>query len=322
MNALLRHAGWLKALAAAGLCAWLLHRLDSSMLIQVLRGMQPSWLLGALLLLLPNLAFQLIKWGLLVRALLPSATVGRISHSFFAGMTLGTLTPGRVGEHARAACFSSHRMELAALSLLDKLSSAAVTSLCGALGLLWLPQWDLSLFGRAAPWVLAGIALYALAVLAWTAGSLALLLAPARVTGLLGRLPWLAARERFQRVHAAMQVVDRPRRLAVLGAALAFYATFITQFVLLARGLGMSSPLVPAAAAGTMFLKSLFPISLGDLGVRELFAANLFASIGAPPEQAVTAAFLLFAINVLLPSLGGAWAALSLRGSISSGSSA
>lgn len=304
----------LKALAALALCAWLLHRLDVEQLRHSLAGMSLTHLGLALVLLLPNLGFQMVKWGLLVRAQLPGATRALIVRSFLAGTALGTLTPGRVGEHARAAWFGSHRTELAALSLLDKLSSATVTSVAGTLGLLLLPRWDLSLFGGAAPWVLAGLGLYALAVLAWTLGSAALLLAPARVTGLLGRLPWLAARQRFQRVHAAMQLVDRPRRLAVLGAAVAFYATFILQFTLLARGLGISSSLTPAAAAGTMFLKSLFPISLGDLGVRELFAANLFEGIGAAPEGAVAAAFLLFVINVLLPSLWGAWAVSGPRG--------
>jgi hypothetical protein len=217
------------------------------------------------------------------------------------------LTPGRVGEHARAAWFQGRATELTALSLLDKFSSAAVTSSCGALGLLLLPHWDLSLFGRAAPLVLGLLGAYAAAVLLWTLAGLALLLAPARVTGLLGRWRWLASFERFQRVHAAMAAVSRPRRAAVLATALAFYATFILQFCLLARGLGLDSPLVPAAAAGTMFLKSLFPISLGDLGVRELFAANLFESLGGAPERAVAAAFLLFLINVGLPSLAGSW---------------
>lgn len=308
-------AGWaLKALAALALCAWLLGRLDAARLAETLAGVSLPHLLAALLLLVPNLGFQVLKWGLLVRAQLPAAPLGRIARSFLGGMTLGTLTPGRVGEHARAAWFGSHRTELAALSLLDKFSSAAVTSAFGALGLLLLPRWDLSLFGQAAALVLTLLALYAGAVLAWTLAGLALLLAPARVTGLLGRLPRLAARERFRRVHAAMLLVGRRRRLGVLGAALAFYGTFILQFTLLARGLGVDTPLAAAAAAGTMFLKSLFPVSLGDLGVRELFAANLFESLGAAPEAAVGAAFLLFLINVLLPSLAGAWAALAFRG--------
>jgi hypothetical protein len=303
----------LKALAAAALCAWLLGRLDGERLGEALLHISGPCLLAALALLPANLGFQALKWGLLVRTQHPRAGAGPIFRSFLAGMTLGTLTPGRLGEHARAAWFPGRTTELTALSVLDKFSSAAVTSLCGALGLLLLPRWDLSLFGRAAPLVLGLLGAYAAAVLGWILLGLALLLAPARVTGLLGRWPRLAAWERFRRVHEAMSAVGRPRRAAVLGAALAFYATFLTQFVLLARGLGLDQAGVPAAAAGTLFLKSLFPVSLGDLGVRELFAANLFESLGAAPERAVAAAFLLFLVNVGLPSLAGAWSALSLR---------
>lgn len=302
-----------KAAAAAALCAWLLGRLDGARLREVLLHVSRPHLWAALALLPANLGFQTLKWGLLVRTQHPRSPVRQILRSFLAGMALGTLTPGRVGEHARAAWFEGRGTELTALSLLDKFSSAAVTSSFGALGLLLLPRWDLSLFGRGAPLVLALLGAYAAAVLLWTLAGLALLLAPARVTGLLGRWRWLAARERFRRVHAAMTAVHRPRRAAVLAAALAFYATFILQFSLLARGLGLDSPLVPAAAAGTMFLKSLFPVSLGDLGVRELFAANLFESLGGAPERAVAAAFLLFLINVGLPSLAGGWAGLGGR---------
>jgi uncharacterized membrane protein YbhN (UPF0104 family) len=306
--------GLLKAAASILLCLWLLGRLDAQLLWRTLAGVSRPHLAAALLLLAPNLGFQALKWGLLVRSQLPECAAGCIARSFLGGMALGTLTPGRLGEHARAAWFGARRTELAALSLLDKLSAAAVTSLGGALGLLLLPRWDLSLFGRAAPLVLALLGLYAAAVLAWTLAGLALLLAPARVTGLLGRWPWLAARARFQRAHAAMGLVGRPRRLGLLLAALAFYGTYILQFTLLARGLGLAMPLAPAAAAGTMFLKSLFPVSLGDLGVRELFAANLFEGLGGAPEQAVGAAFLLFLINVLLPSLAGAVLAASGSG--------
>ncbi len=304
----------LKALAAAALCGWLLGRLDLERLRETLLHVSRPNLWAALALLPANLGFQALKWGLLVRTQRPDAGASLIFRSFLGGLALGTVTPGRVGEHARAACFSGNTTELTALSLLDKFSSAAVTSLFGALGLLALPRWDLSLFGRAAPLVLAVLGVYAAAVLLWTLAGLALLLAPARVTSLLGRWRWLAANLRFQRVHVAMAAVSRPRRAAVLATALTFYATFILQFSLLARGLGLSSPLVPAAAAGTMFLKSLFPVSLGDLGVRELFAANLFESLGGAPERAVSAAFLLFLINMGLPSLIGGWFTPAPRG--------
>jgi hypothetical protein len=303
-----------KGLLTLLLCGWLAGRLDTSRLLRLIEQLDPMPFMLALVMLPANIGFQYRKWALLVRSQLPQAASKRILTSLLAGFTLGTFTPGRLGEHARCAWFGQARTELAALSLVDKFSSASVTSLAGVAGLLLLPRWDLSIFGQAAPLVLWAVGLYACAVLLWVLLGLALLVAPARVTGMLKVLPVIARHERFQRIHAAMVLIERPRRIKLLVAAMAFYITFILQFCLLANALGFSHPLLPAAAAGTMFLKSLFPVTLGDLGVRELFAANLFAVIGAGPELAVSAALLLFVINLVLPTLPGAWLLLTDSG--------
>ncbi len=283
--------------------------MDAGRLLEVLGRISLPHLAAAILLLAPNLGFQFMKWRTLVRTLVPAAPDRMILRSLFLGFSLGVVTPGRIGEHARIACFGSHReatrSQLAALSLLDKLSSGIVTTTLGAAALLLLPSWDLSIFGDLAPLVLWSLVGYAAAMLASALLSLGLLFSPARVTGLLSRWPWLARSRRFQRVHAGMRLIGRGARLRLFLYALAFYATFICQFVLLAAGLGYYSRLSWAATAGTMFLKSLFPVSLGDVGVRELFAANLFETLGAGPELGITAAFLLFLINVLLPALAG-----------------
>lgn len=305
-NRAVRVGHWLLRFAVAlALAGWLLGRLDGDALRTALSGLSPAALAAALLLLAPNLHFQHRRWALLVRCRFPEAGDGEIWRSLLGGMALGTLTPGRVGEHGRVAWFGGHRTELVALSLLDKLASAGLTAIAGAVGLLLLPSWNLSIFGALAPLVLGALFVYGVAVLAWSLAGLLLLIAPGRIAGWIAPLGRLAGRERWQRIHEAMRLVDRRTRLKVLGAAVGFYAVFILQFVILVRGLGFSSSWDWAAAAGTMFLKSLFPISLGDIGVRELFAANLFESLGARPEAAVAAAFLLFAINLLLPSLVG-----------------
>jgi uncharacterized protein (TIRG00374 family) len=299
---------WSKPLIAIALVAWLLGRIDSDSMLQEILQIDPFYLLAALLLLVPNLAFQAMKWGTLLRSPHPEISRSAVWQSMLAGMTLGSLTPGRVGEHARILHFpKGTRTELAALSMLDKLASSTVTTLFGSMGLMLLPAWDLSIFGNIAGIILFALALYAALILAWALGSLLLLLTPRRVANLANRIKPLAKTHRFQRIRTALHGLSRRTRLQLLLAAIAFYSTFIAQFLLLLKGLGFAHPLSAAAASGTMFLKSLFPISLGDLGVRELFAANLFEGIGAAPELAIGAALLLFVINVLLPALLGSY---------------
>lgn len=208
------------------------------------------------------------------------------------------MTPGRVGEHARVLVFAGQsRAQLAGLSLLDRLVSSLVTVLAGAACLALLPGgWLPAPLGRAV------VTYAALSVFAH-AGVLALLLAPRHLLALCDRWAWLRGRDAWQQVRSGLVAVEPRRRLALLGWSLAFWACFILQFSLLVRGLGFGDPRIPAAAGGTFLLTALFPFSLGDLGLRELFSGVLFSTLGAEPSLVVTASLVLFGINVLLPAL-------------------
>jgi uncharacterized membrane protein YbhN (UPF0104 family) len=57
--------------------------------------------------------------------------------------------------------------------------------------------------------------------------------------------------------------------------------------------------------AAMMFTKSLIPISLGDLGIREASSVYFYSFCGVAESTSLSAALLLFAFNILLPSLAG-----------------
>jgi uncharacterized membrane protein YbhN (UPF0104 family) len=54
-----------------------------------------------------------------------------------------------------------------------------------------------------------------------------------------------------------------------------------------------------------MFIKSLLPISLGDLGIREAGSIYFFSTYNVSQAAALNASLLLFVINVFIPSLFG-----------------
>jgi hypothetical protein len=299
-------ANWLKLLAAVVLIAWISTRIDFAQLKLVISGVSPLYLVIVILLLIPNLGFQFYKWNCLVKTQIPDVSPRIVFRSMMLGFTLGIITPGRLGEHARIACFKdSCRTSLTTLSLLDKLSSSIITTIFGVAALFFIPKWDLSIFGELAPLLTITLMCYGSAIALFSLASLVLLLAPGRVADFIALLPWISRYKTFQKIHTGLNLIHPAARLKLLTGAAAFYATFILQFVLLVEGLGFSHRLSWTAASGTMFLKSLFPISLGDLGVRELFASNLYESLGAASELAISAAFLLFIINVLFPALLG-----------------
>jgi uncharacterized membrane protein YbhN (UPF0104 family) len=63
-----------------------------------------------------------------------------------------------------------------------------------------------------------------------------------------------------------------------------------------------------------MFFKSVVNISISDIGIREASTVYFFTLLGVPAAAALNAAGLMFAINVIFPSIVGAlfWPKLRL----------
>ena len=61
------------------------------------------------------------------------------------------------------------------------------------------------------------------------------------------------------------------------------------------------------------FVKTLLPIALGDLGIRESAAVEFFSYINVKNTTAFNASIMLFAINVLFPSVVGLFFVLKNR---------
>jgi uncharacterized membrane protein YbhN (UPF0104 family) len=68
-----------------------------------------------------------------------------------------------------------------------------------------------------------------------------------------------------------------------------------------------SLALLPAFAgfSATMFAKSLLPISLADLGIREAASVFSFSLLGISNVAAFNAALMMFVVNILVPALVG-----------------
>jgi Uncharacterised protein family (UPF0104). len=56
-----------------------------------------------------------------------------------------------------------------------------------------------------------------------------------------------------------------------------------------------------------MFVKSLLPISIGDLGIREAGSIFFFSTYGISQAAALNASLLLFLINIFIPSIIGTY---------------
>ena len=74
----------------------------------------------------------------------------------------------------------------------------------------------------------------------------------------------------------------------------------LTQYSLLANAFESISIIDTfQAISSTLLIKSMLPISLGDLGIRESAAVFFLGKVGAKSATAFNASILIFLINVL-----------------------
>ena len=89
---------------------------------------------------------------------------------------------------------------------------------------------------------------------------------------------------------------------------LVFHCVLILQMFCLINGFSKIS-LVHAfiGTSAMMFVKSLLPISIGDLGIREAGSIYFFSTYGISQAAALNASLLLFLINIFIPSILGTY---------------
>jgi uncharacterized membrane protein YbhN (UPF0104 family) len=271
-----------KCLTAA-LALWLLFQtIGATQMAASMIKVDYAKLSVALVLLVPNLAVQILKWRFMLEWTGTSISFAMASRSILAGYPLGFVTPGRLGEIGRAFWITGiPRRQTLKLALMDKLSNMGITLLAGALSSLWFVSGNLT--GQVA--------------LSGASALLALLV----ITGAV----YNRVRQKVETLSGASSL--RRSQIAVVYLfSFFFYVVFTLQFVLLVHAFESGLYVPSACAAGAVFFtKTLLPVSLSDLGIREGAAVFFFGRIGISPGASINAAFCLFLINVCLPTLAG-----------------
>jgi len=252
------------------------------------------WLMAAISLTPLLLAGRAWKWLLLVRPLDGSITFRQAFRSYVGCLPLGLVTPGRLGEFSRGMY----------------LPQRAVQGLAGA-GRVFLDNWT-DMLG-ALFWCIPGCA----ALWGWQGFVLGcaafLVLAPVRpwmrlLSGSASLLPGLWGLKRVVLSAIPDRRHLRPGGMAAaLAAGAALWGVEWLQMDFLLRFLG-ADPGAFWKVAGLMALVTLansVQVTLAGLGVREGLAAYLLATAGIGLAPSLVAAFGLFFLNLLLPSLAG-----------------
>jgi uncharacterized membrane protein YbhN (UPF0104 family) len=262
---------------------------------------------SALLLLVPNIYLQFYKWRYLVRLLKPQVTNREVFQSLLAGFTFGFITPGRLGEFGRAFFIKDCSwVSLLAIAFIDKLFSLSVVIFWGAVGLMFFIGRQLYIYTMVPIIIFTVIALIVIYYI---------LFHPEIIRSFLYSLNIiLPFREKIKLLMTGLDNFHRRQAIILLLLTICFYFIFLLQFYILVYSFE-STLFLPAflAISATMLVKSMLPISFGDLGIRESAAIFFLAKIGLQESTAFNASILLFLINLLIPSVVGLVLVLKYR---------
>ncbi len=290
---------FLKIVIAILVLSVLVQKLSFERLVEAFVAADNRFIAAATLLLFLNLYFQFCKWRLVVHREKADVKRRHLLFSLLVGMALGLVTPGRVGDFGRT--FFVRNVDwarLLGLLMVDKLITLAVLYLFGIIGL----SHFISM--RMHPFVWLPIFLMTLILISLF---LLLLLRPELLRSLLARFHHLVTRHSaVEKFLSGIEMANPALSARLLLLTFIQTLTYCSQFVLLVQAF-FKIPILAGflSTFAVMFTKSLLPISIGDLGIRESASVYFFGQFGTPDVAAFNASFLLFLMNVLLPSLAG-----------------
>jgi hypothetical protein len=282
-----------------------LHTRQTEALWAELTNLSRSHRLKALLLpllLLPlNWGLEAVKWQILARSV-EKLTFLKAYQAVVAGVTLGMITPNRVGDYAARILMMSNKFRIKATGavLLGRLCQMHSTVLFGSAGGMYF---FVHYYANAYP-------LFSLAV------GVSLLIANAGFTLFLYHtdvlVPFVAGFKPLQPLIPLLVVLKRfstsmVHQLLLISALR--YAVFTTQFVLLLKAMDIAGSQIGllSGVTATFLVKSLLPSFnfLSDIGVRELSAMHFFSLLGQDEIRVLTASLCLWLINIAVPALVG-----------------
>lgn len=297
----------LKLGLAAATVAYVGHVVEWDAIAEASRTAHLGWIALALALLPANVGLEAYRWHRLVRRLAPEVRFRQTLGAVLSGYPLGLVTPGRLGDYAGRSFYLRHApaWDLAALTFAERMATLGCTLAVGLASLVpfLMTQTGLPVLAWATVCGVGGVA---------TGVFVYLLLHPQAAKRLFAAvLP-----ERFAPRLEVLDAFDQHDARSLLGLSALRYAIFSAQFVVLVFAFAPGAAWFQTAVGVVLvfFAKSAVPsFTLADLGIREGAAVYFLGALGIGAAAAFNAAFLLFCVNLLVPSLVGMPFVLRLR---------
>lgn len=302
---------WIKLVVGVLLLIIIYKKINQSeSVFAVLKDVNPSYVLFALLLLIPHVYIAFLKWRYLLRTRFVDISTRETFGSLLFGITLGMVTPGNLGELGRGLFFQNrNKMIITGLTVVDKLSNMLVIATLGFLSICliilnqpgWQERWIFAIVSAGAA-ILAGL---------WVS-----LFKRKWIKRILTKISMRYPRNsRLQAFMDAFMHIRQRDVFTILGLTLLWFAIITFQYHILISGfthvdLMQSFQGVTAA----IFTKMLLPISFGGLGIREGVTVFYFSFFNISRAAVFNASLIIFFINFMVPTMAGFYYVLQLNG--------
>lgn len=267
-----------------------------------LASASPVWLLLALILMPLNWMAEAQKWRCLLRRIAPMG-LWEAQKAVLAGVAVSIFTPNRIGEIGGRMLFAppAHYWKVLQAGMLGSLAQLLILLTGGISGTIWL------LFhfgfgeGLYLEYWLAPIA-GGLVFLYWSYFHSELVLAWLQSKTPLGRI------KRFAKVEAFFGQFEQVELWQILAWSLLRFSIYASQYFLLLKFFDIHTGLIMGFSGifALFLLQTSLPLPpLSGLVARGNLAVWLWGQAGANDLSSLSATFVLWIINLILPALVG-----------------
>ncbi len=254
---------------------WVLATTDVQQIITTLSRVPLRFLVGTLVLFPVIYTLRSLRWHILAHTVGSVVSFAESLRMYYAGIFLGMITPGRIGEAARIPFLTRQGITVRKgilLTVLDRVFDVGCIGILSiiAVGVLW-------------SWTLAAVI------------TAALLLAFLLMLLFLKKIPFALP---------VIRLVWRPcpRLIALTFVSWGFY---FLQLEILRRGFAINLPLTHFLSIMTFAgIVSMLPIAPAGLGTRDAFVAFMFLRYQVPTETSVAFTATIFLLTFLGSLLG------------------
>jgi uncharacterized protein (TIRG00374 family) len=287
----------LRILVSATILYFLFSLVQWENVLNAYRSADGLYIFVGALLLAGNLGVRALKWRTMLAAVKRAPTFWESFGSIMLGISLGSFTPGELGEFAGRTVHitNARRSHLVGLVLLDRAQIFIITACFGLLSVFSLTLENAALFSCAAFGliIVSLILFFRLDLFAKIAH---------RINASFFQREWIT------KILDGFCLLQTRQLAVILLYTLGFWGILVLQMYCLINAFSSISFVDAFVATSSMMLvKSLLPISLGDLGIREASTIFFFSSFGVSQAAALNASLLLFFINVFFPGAAGAF---------------